>query len=324
MKEQEKSNVQAGLDHNYDASSQQALTLHQKNQENQQVQPEQFYKDLLGENVYEFYFGKDQSEDIRDLMADCVSQKKWDSFIEKHKAGEISSEDLRDMIMISHLHAIEGANPVSSAEEIMDRAVESKVRGKLGRKLIASTISTLSNANLLTAPKEAVTALLSHTLAKSDTRAETAEEVKLLPTIAENPLKDVADESYAEFLNSMNVADLVRDITVEELLARLENEEDPYFGITHQITFDLGWESVSRKSTEKCLALYVCELDKAWTDSLESNVKQSDRHISRYLVRDVKKGEIEKIHAIRDALVKKYASRLNEKIDFFEYIWKRG
>jgi hypothetical protein len=283
--------------------------------------PNQVIRSLVGDTVYDFYFGEDNSKDVANLMSDCISKDKWGEFLDKFKNGEVSKDDMVDVVLLSHLHAVERANPVSSPEEIVDRAFESKLKGKLGRKLIANTISTLSEAKLLNAPEEAVQALLSFEINKSDARAE--DQAKLLPAIGEQ-VKEAVDKSYESFLNSFNVYDNIRDITVEELLGRLDNQEDPYFGITHHIIFDMGWESISRnKPNEKCLSIYVCELDKAWTDSMESNVKQSDRHMTRYLVRDVQKGDIETINTIKNKIFEVYTNRIQEKIDFFNVIWNR-
>lgn len=282
------------------------------------------YRKQLGKDVFDFYFEQDVKGDIRELLSDCISKEKWGVILEKYKEGAVDKDELVDILLLSHLHAVERENPIASAEEIMDRAFETKMKGKLGRKLISATISSLSEAQLLTAPKEAVQALLFHTASKEDVRAETEEDRKLLPAQAETEqLKAVSESAYNSFLNSLNVEDLIRDIGFDELLARIDDEEDPYFGITHQIVFDIGWELVSRKSKEKKLSLYVSELDKAWTDTLESNVKVSDRHVTRYLISDVKEGEVEKINRIKDALVKKYSGRLEEKIGFFNVIWTR-
>ena len=334
MQDDQKPTNQTEIIHNqdqeFDGTNPNALDrLTQKNP----VNPNDFYKDLLGENVYNFYFShaatqsKDGSIAVQELLADCVSKDHWNSFLQKHKDGEVTTEELLDVILISHLHAVEKANPVASAEEIMDRAVESKVKGKLGRKLITSVVQTLSTANLLTVAPDAAKALLSYNLNKSDERATNSDDVKFLPTAVQKDtekLADACDKSYDIFLNSFNVSDLVRDITMDELLTRLNTPDDPYFGITHQIIFDIGWESVSRKRPEdKALAVYVCELDKAWTDTLQSNVKDSDRHMTRYLVRDVKKNELDKISAIKDAIFACYQSRFEEKIEFFKHIWSR-
>jgi len=282
--------------------------------------PNQVIRSLVGDTVYDFYFGEDNSKDVANLMSDCISKDKWGEFLDKFKNGEVTKEDMVDVVLLSHLHAVERANPVSSPEEIVDRAFETKLKGKLGRKLIANTISTLSEANLLTAPKEAVQALINYEINKSDVRSEAT---NLLPALGEN-IKEVADKSYESFLKSFNIADNVRDITVEELLGRMDNSEDPYFGITHHIIFDMGWESISRnKPKEKCLSIYVCELDKAWSDSMESNVKQSDRHMTRYLVRDVEKGDMDTINKIKSKIFEIYSNRLQEKIDFFAVIWNR-
>jgi hypothetical protein len=282
--------------------------------------PNQVIRSLVGETVYEFYFGEDNSKDVANLMSDCISKDKWGDFLDKFKNGEVTKEDMVDVVLLSHLHAVERANPVSSPEEIVDRAFETKLKGKLGRKLIANTISTLSEANLLTAPKEAVQALINYEINKSDVRAEST---NFLPALGED-IKKVADKSYESFLKSFNVTDNVRDITVEELLGRMDNSEDPYFGITHHIIFDMGWESISRnKPKEKCLSIYVCELDKAWSDSMESNVKQSDRHMTRYLVRDIEKGDMDTINKIKSKIFEIYSNRIQEKIDFFTVIWNR-
>lgn len=323
------------MSNNFDSKTQENLpesSLDGSNPENLQSlqtliqtseDPNALARSLLGDTVYDFYFGEDRGKEVNNLLADCISKEKWSDFLEKYKNGEVSQEDMVDVVLLSHLHAVERSNPVSSPEEIVDRAFESKMKGKLGRKLIASTISTLSEANLLTAPKEAVQALLSYEINKSDVRANTSEQTKYLPTVAQD-VKDAAEKSYDAFINSFNVADAIRDITSEELLGRLENAEDAYFGITHHIIFDMGWESVSRsRPQEKCLAVYVCELDKAWTDTVESSVKQSDRHMTRYLVRDVKRGDLETIGKIRDKIVEVYRNRIQEKVDFFNIIWTR-
>ena len=261
-------------------------------------------------------------------MADCIDKSKWETLFQKFKDGKISAEDMAEVVMISHVQAVERSNPVSSPEEIIDRAFEAKIKGKLGRKLIASTVSALAENNLLAAPKEAVVALIGHTLAKSDVRAESNEEAKkiLLPaTVEEKKITDSVDQAYDKFLDSLNVTDNVRDISFDELLARLSDELDPYFGITHQIAFDIGWESISRLKPElgKCLAVYVAELDRAWTDTVASNVKQSDRHMTRYLVRDVQKDDVQKMEAIQSALVAKYQKRFSEKTDFIKVLWQR-
>jgi len=314
-------------DEQLDASNQQALEKLQRLAENS-VQPKEFYEQILGPDLYEFYFGEAVSEDINALMADCIDKGKWETLFGKFKDGKISAEDLAEVVMISHVHAVERSNPISSPEEIIDRAFESKVKGKLGRKLIASTVSALAENNLLTAPKEAVTALLSHTLAKADVRADSNTESKkvLLPaTVEEKKVTDSVDQAYDKFLDSLNVADNVRDISYDELMARLSDELDPYFGITHQIVFDIGWEQVSRLNAALgySLAIYVAELDKVWTDTVASNLKQSDRHMTRYLVRDVKMGEVEKVDAIQQAVVAKYKQRFTEKTDFLKVLWER-
>lgn len=281
------------------------------------------YRKLLSKDVFDFYFESDAKGDIRDLLSDCISKDKWGNLLERFKEGAIEKEELVDILLLSHLHAVERENPIASPEEIMDRAFETKMKGKLGRKLISSTVSSLAEANLLTAPKEAVQALLFHTAVKDDARAPTEEEKKFLPATQEEKIKNVTDVAYNNFLNSLNVEDLIRDISYEELMARLDDEEDPYFGITHQIVFDIGWELVSRKSKQKKLSLYVSELDKAWTDTLESNVKASDRHVTRYLVSDVAEGDLEKINKLKETLVQKYQKRFEEKINFFSHIWAR-
>lgn len=314
-------------DEHFDASNEKALERLQRLADNS-VQPKEFYEQLLGKDLYEFYFGDAVSDDINALMADCIDKGKWEALFEKFKEGKISADDLAEVVMISHVHAVERSNPVSSPEEIIDRAFESKVKGKLGRKLIAATVNALAENNLLTAPKEAVTGLIGYTMAKSDVRSESNEQAKkvLLPaTVHEKKIRDSVDQAFDKFLDSLNVADNVRDITYDELLTRLADELDPYFGITHQVTFDLGWELISRIKPElgKCLAIYVAELDKAWTDSVASNIKQSDRHMTRYLIRDVKEGDTEKLDAVQNAIVAKYRQRFTEKTEFIKVLWER-
>jgi hypothetical protein len=318
------------LDEDFDGNSAKALEKLQHAADTA-VQPKEFYEQLLGPDLYEFYFGGAVSEDINALMADCIDKTKWEALFEKFKNGKISAEDMAEVVMISHVQAVERSNPVSSPEEIIDRAFESKVKGKLGRKLISATINALSENNLLTAPKEAVTALIGYNLAKTDARAESNEEAKkiLLPATLETAqgrkLKDSVDQAYEKFTDSLNIADNVRDISYDELLTRLADELDPYFGITHQIAFDIGWESISRLRPElgKCLAVYVAELDKAWTDTVASNMKQSDRHMTRYLVRDVAKSDTEKLDVIQNAFVAKYKKRFTDKTGFIKVLWDR-
>lgn len=277
--------------------------------------PLDFYRTLLGADLFEFYFG-DNGKDVNAILSDSVSENKWGTLLEKHKEGKITSEDLVDVIKLSHLQAVEKSNPFSTPEEIIDRSFESKLKGKIGKKLIASTISALSDKNLLTAPKEAVIALVNYEAAKNDSRLTPKDDQKFLPA---EQLKEVADEAHKRFTDSLTVSDLVRDITTEELLGRLSDQEDPYFGITHQIVFDMGWEKPSRDESkkEKYLSIYVCELDKAWTDTVASNLKESERRVTRYIVRDVKEGDLGTVNKIRDKIIQTYCQRFQEKIDYF-------
>jgi len=282
--------------------------------------PLDFYRELLGENIFNFYFS-DNGTDVSEVLSDSMSEGKWDTLLEKHRQGKITSEELVDVIKLSHLHAVERSNPYSTPEEIVDRSFESKLKGRIGQKLITATIGALSDKNLLTAPKEAVLALVNYETAKNDPRATSKQQdKKFLPT---EQLKSVADDAHKKFVDSLNVTDLIRDITTEELLGRLSDQEDPYFGITHQIIFDMGWEKPTREASrasqkdERFLSLYVCELDKAWTDTVKSNVKESDRRVTRYIVRDVKTGDLETLNKIRDKIIQVYCERFQEKIDFF-------
>ncbi len=314
----------SGQDEQHDGANVEALEKVQRLADGS-IQPNEFYEQLLGPDLYEFYFGDRVSKEVADLMADCIDKSKWETLFDKFKEGKISSEDLTEVVMISHVHAVERSNPISSPEEIIDRAFESKVRGKLGRKLIAATVNALAQNNLLNAPKEAVRGLIDYTMAKSDLRAE-SDVSKMLPaTIQEEKIRDSVEQAYDKFVDSLNVADNIRDITYDEILARLSDEMDPYFGITHQIVFDLGWELISRLKPElgKCVVVYVAELDRAWTDSVASNMKQSDRHMTRYLLRDVKQGDTEKVSAIQNAVAAKYRKRLTEKADFIQVLWER-
>lgn len=285
--------------------------------------PNDFTRTIIGDDLFEFYFG-DNGKDINKLLADSYSEQKWETLLEKHKAGKITTEELVDVIKISHVHADERANPVSTAEEVVDRAFEGKLKGRIGQKIITSTINALSEQNLLNAPKEAVQAFISYQSAVTDTRAEPKEDQKFLPSEITHKVHEAAKDAYSKFQDSLNVSDLIRDITSEELIGRLNDENDPYFGITHQIIFDIGWEKKSREddSVEKFLSIYVCELDKAWTDSISSNLKESDRRVSRYIVSDVKAGDLETVNKIRDKIIQVYCNRFQEKIEFFiKKVW---
>lgn len=284
-------------------------------------------KTLLGENLYEFWFGKDAETDIREVLGDCISRSKWGSLLERFKEGTISSDEVIDALLLSHMTVLneETQNPFASSEEIMERAIETKFRGKMGRKLIANTIDALAESKLLTANPEALKALVDKSITMSDDRVEEQKQNQLLIPDLKQAMPALVDKAFDKYLNSLAVADQVRDITAEELVARLSNADDAYFSPVHHLVFDIGWEAPSRlKAEDRCLALYVAELDRAWVDEASSNVKNSDRRITRYLVRDVKRGETEKLDQILTALMVAYKGRLEEKATFVTVLWQRG
>jgi len=281
-------------------------------------------KNLIGDNLYEFWFSPDSEKDVREILADCISRTKWDSLLSKYKDGSVSSDEVIDALLLSHLTVLneETQNPFATTEEIVDRALESKIKGKLGRKLIANTIDTLAESNLLNANPEALKLLVDQSLTKSDARVE--EKQLLIPELKE-AMPALVDNSFNKYLNSIAVADVIRDITSEELISRLSDQDDSYFSPVHHLVFDLGWEAPSRlKADEKCLSLYVAELDRAWVDESASNIKTSDRRITRYLVRDVKRGDVDVLGKITDALNEAYRNRLLEKSNFTKVLWERG
>jgi hypothetical protein len=284
-------------------------------------------KTLLGDNLYEFWFGKDAETDIREVLGDCISRSKWESLLTKYKDGVISSDEMIDALLLSHMTVLneETQNPFASAEEIMERAIESKFRGKMGRKLIANTIDALAETKLLAANPEAIKALVDQSITKSDDRTEEQKQNQLLIPDLKQAMPALVDNAFDKYMKSFAVADQIRDITVTELVARLSDADDAYFSPVHHLVFDIGWEAPSRlKADEKCLALYVAELDRAWVDEASSNVKTSDRRITRYLVRDIKRGETEKLDQILTALMMAYKGRLEEKATFVTVLWGRG
>ena len=282
-------------------------------------------KTLIGEDVYDFYFGGAVTKDIKSLLSDCVSRETWGALLEKYRDGKIDTDELTDVLLISHLHV--GGNDLSTPEEIVDRAFETKFKGKLGRKLIANTIHALSKAQLLKAPENAVKALLGTTLAQSDHRHTPEQAVALSHSDQQTSIqiKDAATSAYEGFLTSLNVTDQVRDITLEQFLKDASDENNPYFDFATQMCFDIGWERPSKTGNEsKCLALYFFELDKAWTDTTETNIKEADRHVSRWLIRDIKVGDKEKIESVKVLLASKFKNRLEEKLEFIHVMWDRG
>lgn len=316
----QKAQGEIGGDSMYDGSSETAL---------QQVVADaaqlKVDKTLLGENLYEFWFGKDSESDIREVLGDCISRSKWESLLNRFKDGSIGTDEVIDALLLSHMTVLneETQNPFATAEEIMDRALESKFKGKLGRKLISNTIDALAESKLLTANPEALKALVDQSLTKSDTRVE--EKNQLLIPDLKQAMPALVDNAFDKYLKSVAVADMIRDITSEELVARLSDADDAYFSPVHHLVFDLGWEAPSRiRPDEKCLAVYVAELDRAWVDEAASNVKTSDRRITRYLVRDIKRGETEKLDRVLSALMLAYKGRLEEKATFVTVLWERG
>ena len=281
-------------------------------------------KTLIGEHIYDFYFNQAVTNDINTLLSDCVSREHWGAILEKYKNGVLDTDDLTDILLISHLQV--GGNDLATPEEIVDRAFETKFKGKLGRKLIANTIHALSDAKLLKAPEQAVLALVNQTLAKSDQRAIPENQLALTEhKEAAHQIQAVSEKAFDEFTASLNITDQVRDITYDDFLKALADESNPYFDFAVQMCFDMGWEKPTRTTNEpKCLALYFFELDKAWTDTADHNVKQADRHVARWLLRDVKVGEIEKVQRVKDALVAKFRARLEDKIAFMQVLWQRG
>jgi hypothetical protein len=281
-------------------------------------------KNLIGDNLYEFWFSPDSEKDVREILADCISRSKWDGLLCKFKEGKVSSDEVIDALLLSHLNVLneETQNPFSTTEEIVDRALETKIKGKLGRKLIANTIDTLAQSNLLKANPESLKLLVDQSLTKSDARVE---EKQLLLTDIKEAMPAIVDNTLDNYMKSIAVADLIRDITSEELFSRLSNPDDAYFSPVHHLVFDIGWEAPSRlKADEKCLSLYVAELDRAWVDETASNVKTSDRRITRYLVRDVKRGDVELLEKIYESLAQAYQNRLREKTNFTKVLWERG
>jgi hypothetical protein len=281
-------------------------------------------KNLIGDNLYEFWFSPDSEKDVREILADCISRSKWDALLSKYKEGKISSDEVIDALLLSHLNVLneETQNPFATTEEIVDRALESKIKGKLGRKLIANTIDALAESNLIAANPEAVKLLVDQSLTKSDHRVE--EKQLLLPDL-QQAMPALVDKTIEKYMKSIAVSDLIRDITSEELIARLADADDAYFSPVHHLVFDMGWEAPSRlKADEKCLSLYVAELDRAWVDEASSNLKTSDRRITRYLVRDVKRGDVSTLEKIKDSLSAAYSNRLEEKANFTKTLWERG
>lgn len=284
-------------------------------------------KSLLGENLYEFWFGPDAEKDIREVLGDCISRTKWEGLLTKFREGSVSSDEVIDALLLSHMTVLneETQNPFATSEEIMDRAIESKFKGKLGRKLIANTIDALAESKLLTTNPDALKALVDQSITKSDERVDSQKQNQLLIPDLKQAMPAIVDHAFEKYMKSIAVADQIRDISSGELVARLSEPEDPYFSPVHHLVFDIGWEAPSRlKAEERCLALYVAELDRAWVDEASSNVKTSDRRITRYLVRDLKRGETEKLDKVLTALMTAYKGRLEEKATFITVLWERG
>lgn len=313
--------VISGSDNLYDGSDTKAIQRIAENAANLKVD-----KNLIGDNLYEFWFGPDSEKDIREILSDCISRNKWDGLLTKFKEGKVSSDEVIDALLLSHLNVLneETQNPFATTEEIVDRALESKIKGKLGRKLIANTIDALAESNLIAANPEAIKLLVDQSLTKSDSRVEEKETQLLIPDLKQ-ALPALVDNAFDKYMKSVAVSDLIRDITAQELITRLSDPDDAYFSPVHHLVFDIGWEAPSRlKADEKCLSLYVAELDRAWVDEAASNLKTSDRRITRYLVRDVGRDNTEMLDQVVLALRLAYENRLKEKYDFIKVLWTRG
>lgn len=313
--------VIGGQDELYDGSSSSAIQRIAESAANLKVD-----KNLIGDNLYEFWFGPDSEKDIREILSDCISRQKWDGLLTKFKDGKVTSDEVIDALLLSHLNVLneETQNPFATTEEIVDRALESKIKGKLGRKLIANTIDALAESNLIAANPEAIKLLVDQSITKSDPRVEEKQTQLLAPDLKQ-AVPALVDNAFDKYMKSIAVSDLIRDITTEELITRLNDPDDAYFSPVHHLVFDIGWEAPSRlKADEKCLSLYVAELDRAWVDESASNVKTSDRRITRYLVRNLGKDNTEMLEKVISSLKAAYDNRLKEKSDFIKVLWSRG
>jgi hypothetical protein len=313
--------VIGGQDNLYDGSDTTAVQRIAENAASLKVD-----KNLIGDNLYEFWFGPDSEKDIREILSDCISRTKWDGLLTKFKEGKVTSDEVIDALLLSHLNVLneETQNPFATTEEIVDRALESKIKGKLGRKLIANTIDALAESNLIAANPEAIKLLVEQSLTKTDLRVEEKQNQLLIPDLKQ-AVPALVDNAFDKYMKSIAVSDLIRDITADELITRLADPDDAYFSPVHHLVFDIGWEAPSRlKADEKCLSLYVAELDRAWVDEAASNVKTSDRRITRYLVRDVGRSNTEMLDKVVAALKAAYENRLHEKSDFVKVLWTRG
>lgn len=275
-------------------------------------------KTALGDDLYDFYFNPDMKSDVRDILADCISKDKWTTLVDKFKEGKVDKEDFLDTLILSHFQAEDNANPYQTAEEVLERTVDVKLKGRLGRKLIGSLVDKLEAKNLLVSPEEA-RKLLSSGDVKQDLKGDYKKDNKKRTDVNDHEMEDESiEDTIMEEMNMPEVVvDRIRDINFDEAAYKIRQEDSEEFDIIRNIVFDFGFERISKHGAEKTFCFYVQTLDRVFVDPDLSNEKEAERAITRYLVRNEDGSAInpKQANELVQLFKQKYLDHFNMRLD---------
>lgn len=288
--DRQEAEVESNVDDLYDgdsAAARQSYALM-----NPETQKEQFLakmEDAVGKDLFKLWFDPDSEKDFDKVLADFTSKEAWDNILDRHKKGELTNDQVRDLLVLSHMRVGQQRDETTKVDpkEILQREVRSQLKGKVGQKILGAFAEAAQSAGIMALPAQKIHEQMLMLGNGAESEAGEAEPVKPVEEIEEEiktGMVAVANEKFEESLGFRHVYDLEKEITFDALRAKLEDEMDPDFDLLRRAVIDINVERRGYVEDDKLyLTLYVMNLDKAY---VMEGLSVDDRCIVKWIVTD--------------------------------------
>lgn len=130
-------------------------------------------------------------------------------------------------------------------------------------------------------------------------------------------------ENWGLGLKEVNY-DQLRFIKYDDLIKRLEDEQDFQFDILHHIIFDCGYEDLSKKMStgKKSFVIYTICLKNVFTDSKGKDKEEEttffERSVTKFVVENIEEKNIEEVKKLEELIINKYNNLIRKRFSNFQ------